>query len=60
MGGGGGVQTHFSDQPLGPRLIKNGFCLINHSKTLIFSIFRWGDPFQLGFWSEGWVSGEAI
>ena len=28
----------------------------NRFKThLFFSIFGWGDPFQLGSWSEGWT-----
>ena len=29
-------------------------------KDTYFFNFWVGDPFQLGFWSEGWVSGEAI
>ena len=33
-----------------------GFCIINTLRhTYFFTIFGWGDPFQLRSWSEGWL-----
>ena len=60
-GGGGALSARFSTQKKKRKKIwaqNSGFCLrIILRHTYFFSIFGWGDPSQLGSWSEGHIKG---